>query len=264
MLIRIEDAHFAYTGGVTALCGVTLSIEPSEQVALLGENGSGKTTLARHLNGLLHPQHGSVRIGDWLTSDHSPAQMARRVAYVFQNPDEQLFSQQVWDEVAFGPRNLGYASDLVQTLVENALNQLGLSEYAQLNPRDLGYSGRKRVALASALAMDTPVLVFDEPTAGLDASERDKFALVLGQLRSKGKTVLVISHDIDFVVENLDRLVLLHQGQIAIDALAEQFFTQVERFTAAGVDMPQITRLSQRLGHARLSFSVEQFLNDRS
>jgi len=262
VLLQIEDAHFAYPGGITVFGGVTIRIESGEQLALLGENGSGKTTLARHLNGLLRPQRGSVRVGDWLTSDHSPAQLARRVAYVFQNPDEQLFSRRIWDELAFGPRNLGYPPERVRALVESSLDQLGLSDYAQLNPRDLGYSGRKQVALASALAMDTPILVFDEPTAGLDAGEQAQFAQVLGQLRRTGKTVLVISHDIDFVVENLDRLVLLHQGQIAIDAPAEQFFAQAERLTAAEVDLPQITRLSQRLGRVPLSFTVEQFLND--
>ena len=122
----------------------------------MGENGSGKSTLARHLNGLLRPNVGRVWVGDWHTAEHSPAQMARRVAYVFQNPDEQLFRRRVWDEVAFGPQNLGHAPTQVRAQVEQALAALELSPVSDLNPRDLGYSGRNGSRLASALAMHTP------------------------------------------------------------------------------------------------------------
>lgn len=260
MLIQLEQVHFTYPGGVQALDGVCVRIEPGEQVALVGENGSGKTTLARHLNGLLRPQRGSVRVGDWLTSARSPAQMAHLVAYVFQNPDEQLFRQKVWDEVAFGPQNLGYSSGQLQELVEQALEWTGLREHAQINPRDLGYSGRKRVALASALAMDTPVLVLDEPTAGLDAAELEQLGQILLDLRRRGKTSLVISHDLDFVADNLDRLVVMNRGQITLDAPLEAAFSDAEKLEAVGVVLPQIARLSRRLDQPRLALTVEQFL----
>ena len=169
MEIRVENVHYTYPdGGVKALDGVSLSIQPGERVALVGQNGSGKSTLARHLNGLLRPEQGQVWVGDWETSAHSPAKMARRVAYAFQNPDEQLFHQQVWGEVAFGPQNLGVSPEQVRAQVGQALELFGLSAFAQTNPRDLSYSGRKRISLASTVAMQTPVLVLDEPTAGLD------------------------------------------------------------------------------------------------
>ena len=138
------------------------------------------------------------RLDRGLANDgYSAAKLARRVAYAFQNPDEQLFRQRVWDEVAFGPQNLGYDPSKVKGLVEQALGWMELGEEADFNPRDLGFAGRKRVSLAAALAMDTPVMVFDEPTAGLDASELELLAKVLKSLR-KEKTVLVISHDMDF------------------------------------------------------------------
>ncbi len=261
MLIQIDHIHFTYPAGVKALDDVSLLIQPGEKVALVGENGSGKSTLARHLNGLLRPQSGSVWIGGWQTTRHSPAKLARRVAYVFQNPDEQLFQQRVWDEVAFGPQNLGFSPEQVRKMVEQALELMGLSASSQLNPRDLGYSGRKRVALASAIAMQTPTLIFDEPTAGLDASEQEQLGKVIASLHQQGKTILIISHDMDFLAENLDRFVLLQRGRIVLDAPAQDFFSQKRVLEACGVISPQITRLSQALKQPSLALSVEQFLD---
>lgn len=263
MLIQIDNLHFTFPDGTKALDGVSLTIQPGEKVALVGANGSGKTTLARHLNGLLRPQAGSVWVGDWQTTQHSPAQMARRVAYVFQNPDEQLFRQRVWDEVAFGAQNLHYPPGQVRLMVEEALDLLSLNASSQRNPRDLGYSERKQVALASALAMQTPVLVFDEPTAGLDAREQEQLGQVIAWLHQQGKTLVVISHDIDFLAENLDRFVLVRRGQVALDAPAQPFFEQKTVLETSGLAAPQITRLSLSLRHSRLALSVEQFLNDR-
>jgi energy-coupling factor transport system ATP-binding protein len=260
MQIQIKDVHFAYPGGVKALNGVSLTVQPGEKVALVGQNGSGKTTLARHLNGLLRPQAGTVQIGDWQTSEHSPAQIARRVAYAFQNPDEQLFHQQVWGEIAFGPQNLGYSPEQVRIQVEQALDLLGLGKVAQLNPRDLGYSGRKRVALASAIAMQTPVIIFDEPTAGLDAREQEQFSQVISWLHEEGKTILVISHDMDFLAENFERFVLIKKGQIILDAPAQDFFESTPLLKNSGLVAPQITRLGQNLGQISAALSVEQFI----
>jgi len=118
--IEIEDLHFTYPAGVEALCGVSLTIEPGEQVAIVGQNGAGKTTLVKHLNGLLRPTRGTVRIGDWLTDDHSVAKLAARVGYVFQNPDDQLFKSNVHDEVSFGATNLGFPTERVERLVDDA------------------------------------------------------------------------------------------------------------------------------------------------
>ena len=264
MLIRVENVHFSYPGGVKALEGVSLTIQPGEKVALVGENGSGKTTLARHLNGLLRPISGRVSVGEWQVSEHSPAQMARRVAYTFQNPDEQLFRQKIWDEVAFGPQNLGYSPAQVRSMVEEALAIMGLSELSHSNPRDLGYSGRKRVGLASALAMQTPVLILDEPAASLDAKEQELLGQMIARLHQQGKTILVISHDMDFVAENLERVVLMRQGQIVLDAPAPLFFSQPERPQTAGLVLPQITRLNRRLGNPHAVLNVEQFLKDRA
>lgn len=261
MQIRIENIHFTYPGGVKALDGISLNIQPGEKLALVGANGSGKTTLARHLIALLRPQQGNLWVGDWQTSEHSPAQLARRVAYVFQNPDEQLFRQSVRDEVAFGPQNLGYPPLQVEKMVDQALSQMGLSQVSDYNPRDLGYAGRKRVTLASALAMQTPILVFDEPTASLDTREQQQFAQVLETLQHNNKTILIISHDMDFLAENADRIILMQRGKIVRDASVQQFFEDDRQLQVSGLVAPQITRLSRKLGHPRLALDVEQFLN---
>lgn len=262
MLIQVEQVHFAYPSGVNALNGVSLVIRSGESVGLVGENGSGKSTLARHLNGLLRPNAGCVWVGDWQTASHSPAQMARRVAYVFQNPDEQLFRRRVWDEVAFGPQNLGYAPAQVRAQVESALAALELRPVSDLNPRDLGYSGRRRVALASALAMQTPVLVFDEPTAGLDDGEVAALREVATSLHQQGKTVLIISHDLDFLAENVDRLVLMRHGAVVLDAPAPQFFGQKALLARSGLVAPQMVRLSQCLGQSEVALTVNDVLDN--
>jgi energy-coupling factor transport system ATP-binding protein len=261
MKIRVDNVHYSYPGGAKALDGVSLAIRPGEKVALVGQNGSGKTTLARHLNGLLRPQAGTVQIGDWQTIDHSPAQMARRVAYVFQNPDEQLFHQQVWGEVAFGPQNLGCSPAQVRIQVEQALDLLGLNEALQFNPRDLGYSGRKRVALASALAMQSSIVIFDEPTAGLDAREQAQLSRVIAFLHQEGKTVLVISHDMDFLIENFERFVLMQAGRILFDANIQEFFAQEHLAETSGLVAPQMIRLSRSLGQSPLARSPGEFIN---
>ncbi len=261
MQIKLQGVHYTYPNGVRALNDITLSFEPGEHVALVGRNGSGKTTLAKHLNGLLRPQRGSVWVGDWFTSDYSTAKLAHRIAYVFQNPDEQLFCQRIWDEVAFGPQNLGYDRSQVKTLVEQALRWVKLDAQANLNPRDLGFAGRKRVSLAAALAMDTPVVIFDEPTAGLDANELEMLARVLQSLR-QDKTVLVVSHDMDFVAENLDRIILMDEGRVTVDASAQEFFGYDIQIESAGIHPPQMVRLSRNLGQSKLALKIDQFLHN--
>lgn len=260
MQIEIDQIHYTYPDGTKALNGISLKIQTGEMVALVGQNGSGKSTLARHLNGLLRPTSGSVRIGGWQTSEHNPAQMARRVAYAFQNPDEQLFHQQVWGEVAFGPQNLKYSSAQIKEYVQRAISWLGISEASNDNPRDLGYSARKRVAMASAIAMQSPIIIFDEPTAGLDAKEQNLLKKVITALRREEKTVIVISHDIDFLAENMDRFILMKNGQIVLDSSVEQFFTNQNLLIDCGLDAPQITRLSKELRHTQPSTSVQEFI----
>lgn len=260
MRIQIEDLHFSYPSGVDALRGVWLTVDTGEHLAIVGQNGAGKTTLVKHLNGLLRPTSGAVRIGDWHTADCSVAQLAARVGYVFQNPDDQLFKGNVYDEVAVGPANLGFPAGRVERLVRDALALLELSDKAGSNPYDLTSTWRKRVAIAAVIAMDTPIIVLDEPTTGQDYRNIRDIAHVIQVLREQGKTVIAISHDIDFVAENFARIVAMGQGQILLDGTAARVFAQEDILGSTYVQPPQLTRLGSRLALGQVVFSVDSFL----
>jgi len=261
MKIEIKDLHFTYPAGVKALNGISLTIETGEQVAIVGQNGAGKTTLVKHLNGLLQPTSGSVLIGDWDTSKYQVAKLASRVGYVFQNPDEQLFTKNVHQEVAFGPKNLGYEPDKVEALVEDALKLTELTDQKETNPYDLSPTWRKMVALASIIAMDTPIIIFDEPTTGQDAANIARMADAIAVLCERGKTVITITHDIDFCAENFERVIALSNGEILLDGPANEVLGQEEILAQTYVDPPQLTRLGLRLGLNEVVRNQEEFLN---
>lgn len=261
MKIEISNLQFAYPNGVRALNGISLVMDAGEQVAIVGQNGAGKTTLVKHLNGLLQPTQGQVLIGDWDTTKYSVSKLASRVGYVFQNPDEQLFSKTVGAEVAFGPRNLGYNADEVQALVNDALALTELSDKTETNPYDLSVTWRKMVAVASIISMDTDIVVFDEPTTGQDAVNVGRIANVISELRKRGKTVITITHDIDFCAENFERVIAMSQGKILLDGKANDILGQEEILATTYVDPPQLTRLGKRLNFNKTVRNEAEFLN---
>lgn len=260
MKIEISDVHFTYPSGVKALNGISLLINPGEQVAIVGQNGSGKTTLVKHLNGLLQPTSGRVLVGDWNTKEHSVAKLARRVGYVFQNPDEQLFSKNVETEVAFGPKNLGYNGAQLEALVHDALAMTELSDKTGTNPYDLSATWRKMVALASVISMNTDIVIFDEPTTGQDAVNVARIANVIKALRERGRTVITITHDIDFCAENFERVIALAQGKILLDGKANEVLGEEEILATTYVEPPQLTRLGKRLGFKDTVRNQDEFL----
>lgn len=261
MKIEIKDLRFTYPTGLEALQGINLMIESGEQVAIVGQNGAGKTTLVRHFNGLLKPTSGSVSIGGWETTKQSVAKLASRVGYVFQNPDEQLFSRDVLTEVAFGPRNLGYAKEKVDELIKRALALTELNEKTETNPYDLSPTWRKMVALASIIAMDTPIVIFDEPTTGQDAANVARIARVIAELKKESKTVITITHDIDFCAENFERVIALSKGQVLLDGPAREVLGEEETLAQTYVDPPQLTRLGKALDLKETVTKQEEFLN---
>jgi len=208
-LIQVKDLVFDYPGDVHALRGVNLTINHGDYVAIMGENGAGKTTLVKHFNGLLRPKEGQVFLDGEDITKKSVAQLARRVGLVFQNPDDQLFEESVEKEIAFALRNFGMNEDSIEKRVTWALNLLDLERYRESSPFTLSGGERKRVALASVLAWDPDVLVLDEPTIGQDYGQKERLRHFMAQLRTQGKTVVIVTHDVEFVAESQPNIVLM-------------------------------------------------------
>jgi energy-coupling factor transport system ATP-binding protein len=258
--IVVDNVTFAYAPDVVALKQVSISIEPGETVAIIGENGAGKSTLAKHLNGLLRPSEGRVTVGGWDTREQSAAEMAARVAFAFQNPDDQLFKRSVQAEVAFGPQNLGFSDDEVAAAVAEALEMTGLSAEAEAHPHDLHNSQRRWVALAATLAMRAPIVVIDEPTIGQDASGVEKLGQIIDQLRDGGRTIIAISHQIDFCASNFARIVVMAGGRILADGSPQAVFSEEALLAEAHVEAPQIARLAAKLEMPHGILDKEAFL----
>jgi energy-coupling factor transport system ATP-binding protein len=242
--------HVYPEGQVRALEGIDLRIGPGERVALVGQNGSGKTTLVRHLNGLLRPTEGTVRIDGTDAARLTVAQLAARVGLAFQDPDRQIFAGTVRAEVEFGPRNLGRSGSALDAAVRDALEACGLTDEERTNPYDLGGSRRKLLALASVVAMDTPVLVIDEPTTGQDPDGVERVRAVVDSVSSAGRTVIAISHDMRFVAEGFERVVVMRAGRVILDASPGEAFAAPswEALRSTYLEPPLAASVGDRLG----------------
>ncbi|NEG89861.1 ABC transporter ATP-binding protein [Bifidobacterium aerophilum] len=222
-IITLDHVTYRYaSGGRTdtaqrppALDDVTCTIPRGAFVGLIGRNGSGKTTLARHLNALLTPVSGRVTVDGLDTRRHTVGQMATHVGFVFQNPDHQIFCATTREEIGFGPKALGRTPQQVETAVDKAMRLFGLERFADVSPATLGYGDRRAVALASVLAMDTPVLVLDEPTAGLDRNLSTRFLDTVAELNRAGTTVIMISHDMAAVTRYCTHVMRMDDGRLA-------------------------------------------------
>jgi energy-coupling factor transport system ATP-binding protein len=248
--VWVEGLVHVYEGGVRALDGVDLAITAGERVALIGQNGSGKTTLVRHFDGLLRPTAGRVLIGGVDAAGRTVAQLAREVGLVFQDPDRQIFASSVRGEVEFGPRNLGLRGAALDSAVSEALEATGLAGAAELNPGDLGTSRRKLLALASVLAMGTPVLVLDEPTTGQDMRGMAIVEEIVASVSAAGRTVVAISHDMRFVAERFERVVVMREGRVVLDGSPFEVFApdRWETLRSTFVEPPLPAVLGDRLG----------------
>jgi energy-coupling factor transport system ATP-binding protein len=229
---------------------VDLAIAAGEGVAIVGQNGSGKSTLVRHLNGLLRPTEGRVLVGGADAAGRRVAHLAATVGLAFQDPDRQIFARTVRTEVSFGPRNLGRRGADLDRAVAAALDATGLAGDADANPYDLGYSRRKLLALASVLAMETPVIVLDEPTTGQDGRGVDRVRRIVADLAAAGRTVIAISHDMRFVAETFERVVVMRDGRIVLDGSPAEAFAEAAWPTLAStyLEAPLPARVGARLG----------------
>jgi energy-coupling factor transport system ATP-binding protein len=247
---------------VEAVRGVSISVEPGERVAIVGQNGSGKTTLVKHLVGLLRPASGSIRVGGRDIADEPIHRLAGRVGFVFQDPDHQLFSRTVERELRFGPGNLGLDEAAVARLVDQALEAIGLTAERGSNPYDLDVSGRKLVALGSILAMDPAVLVLDEPTTGQDGPGVARVGAIVDAYAVASRTVIAITHDMEFAAAHFGRVVVMRAGEIVADGSPGDVFAPANQalLDSTGLLAPVTARLAARLGLRVAPLTVEALL----
>lgn len=242
-MIEVEDVYFIYPNGVEALRGVSLQITDGEFVAVMGQNGAGKTTLVKHFNGLLKPTRGRVLVDDVDTRHVSVAALARKVGFVFQNPDHQLFSETVEDEISFALKNFGFDEKTIRERIDWALTILDLTRYRKTSPFMLSGGERKRVALASVLAWDPKILILDEPTIGQDRNQKERLRQFILQMNHQGKTVVIVTHDIEFVAECEPRVILMANGKIVADGAARNVLTDPDLIAKSWLILPEITNV---------------------
>jgi energy-coupling factor transport system ATP-binding protein len=244
--LSCERVSFAY-GERKVLREVSCLVEPGERVALLGRNGAGKTTLTRLIAGLERAAHGTVRVGDWDAARRRPDELARLVAVVFQHADQQLFARALRDDVRFGPLALGVPGPEAAARTETALAELDLADVADEHPYDLPAPLRKLAALAGALAMAPSLLVLDEPTAGLDRALRARVGRVIRARAAAGCAVLVVTHDVTFAAEVLDRALVLDDGTVGFDGAMADLCRDPARLAASGLREPPVAALARVL-----------------
>jgi energy-coupling factor transporter ATP-binding protein EcfA2 len=246
-MIEAENVHYSYPSKVEALKGISLTIKDGEFVAIMGQNGAGKSTFVKHFNGLLKPSKGTVRIDGVETTKSSVASLSRNVGFVFQNPDHQLFSETVEEEISFALKNFGFEQKVIEDRVTWALELLSLSQYRKTSPFLLSGGERKRVALASVLAWDPQTLILDEPTIGQDHEQKEKLRQFIMQMQTQKKTVVAVTHDVEFVAECNPRVVLMKEGKVVADGIGREILTNPAMLELSSIVLPQIAQVFAKL-----------------
>lgn len=248
LAVRIET--FRYPDGTRAMDGITLDIKQGEFAGILGSNGSGKTTLLKIMDGLIKDIKGSVHLDGSDMKKLSPKEIYRKVGLIFQNPDEQLFAPTVFEDVSFGPLNMGFTEEETAEKVKEALGNVEMEEYGKKSIHNLSFGQKKRICIAGLLAMGHEILLLDEPTAGLDPMGEYRMMNLLKRLnREKGVTIVMATHSVDLVPLFLDRLFILSKGSIIRGGVPEQVFTAPEEMAEVKLRLPQIAELIYRLKH---------------
>ena len=265
--LAARGLHYRYpsqpdSDAAAALQGVDFELPRGGYVALVGQNGAGKSTLAKHFNGLLRASGGQVLVSGRPVADRPIHTLAREVGFVFQNPDHQIFSPNVREEIAAGPRNLGAGAAEVERRVDETLSLFGLTECAQRPPAALSFALRRAVAVAAVFAMDTPVLVLDEPSAGLDTRHVTHLLARIEERRARGHSVVLITHDMRLVAEHVPRCLVMHEGRVIADDDTARVLADQALIERAHLEAPQVTRLARRMRDAGMPsdvFSVDAF-----
>jgi len=259
--ILVERLEFTYPSGLKALKGIDLKIENGESIVVIGENGSGKTTLVKHFNGLLKPSSGQVWIGKKNSKNYTTAELSRTVGYVFQNPENQLFKETVREELNFGPKNIGFSEDKIKDIVVKIANLTDIYNILDSNPRELNFFQKQWVAIASTLTMDSKILILDEPNTSQDFLGVEKLIRLINNLLIKNKTLITITHDLDFALKISNRFIVISDGRIVLDSSPQNIFTKQQELIKANLIPPPIPRLGISLGFKYPPLNIDDFVN---
>lgn len=247
MAIEINNASFKYPNGFLAIDNITLTIESGEKVAIVGQNGAGKTTAVKMINGLYKPSEGSVLIDGVNTKDKTTATIAKTVGYVFQDPDDQIFNSKVITEIEYMPRYFKLSEKEIRERVDYAVELTDIGEYLHHNPYEIPYPIRKFVTIAAVIVTRPNYLIFDEPTAGQDKHGTELLSNLIDRLQADGKTVITITHDMEFAVNNFDRIVVMAHKNIIADGTPKDVFWNESVVSDARIKKPVIGQLANQL-----------------
>jgi len=246
-LIMVHDVDYVYSNGTIALKQVSLNIKKGEFIAIMGQNGAGKTTLIRTFNGLIRPTKGSIFLEGENIESKTIATISKKVGVIFQNPMHQLFSNTLEDEIKFSLKNLNLDKEEIQIKVDQILKEFDLEKYRKRSPFNLSGGESKKLATASILCRDPDILVFDEPTLGQDAKEINFFLGLIKNELERGKTIIIVTHNIEFTVEHVPRTILMGRGQIIADGPTQSIFTNEFLISKSSLIMPQIYLFKKEL-----------------
>lgn len=246
-IISFEKVDYTHPNGVAALKGISLSISRGELVAILGTNGAGKSTLVRHINALLKPTHGQVLVFETDTKKTTSAILSRKVGIVFQNANNQLFSDSVRSEIQFGLKNFGFSPELIEERTKWALNTFSLEQYIERPPMELSGGEKKRLCNALVLAWDPEILILDEPTVGQDSEQKETLVEMIRMFQRLNRTVIIVTHDVEFIWPLQPRVLLMTEGKIIADGSANEVLGSLEEVTKANVLPPQLVELFRLL-----------------
>lgn len=258
-MIKINNVSFSYIPDVPVLKNINLSID-RRATAIIGQNGAGKTTLIKLLKGLLRPDSGSIEILGEDISGKTAAQLAKTVGLVFQNPNDQIFKHNVFEEVMFGPVNIKMDKSEAGERTMRALEIVGLEKKRDMNPQDLSLSEKKLLCIASVIAMDTEIIILDEPTIAQDSYGKDKIKEIIRRLKDRNKLVMTIIHDMDFVADCFERTIVMNKGEILLGGGTKAVFSKKSILEEAHVEQPHIAQLSAGVGMRELCLTAEEFV----